>query len=103
MEDESRGMSQTCTARSNERSLRSGRLHVVKLCEFSSKILFPHATRRGEPQCRGPDKGFLKKGSACGVKEQNWRIFVGSEQGGGGKVGGWEERRRERRGRRKGV
>ena len=37
--DELRGMTQTCTARSIKRSLRSGRARVVKVREFSSQIL----------------------------------------------------------------
>ena len=40
MEGESRGMTQTCTAKSNERSLRSSRVHVVKVCEFPAKFRF---------------------------------------------------------------
>ena len=38
-EDESRGTTQTCTARSSERSLRSGRSQVVKVCESSIQKL----------------------------------------------------------------
>ena len=53
MEDESRGTTQTCTARSNDMSLKSGRAHMVKVCEFSSQILLPQTTGRDKPQCRG--------------------------------------------------
>ena len=53
MEDESRGTTQTCTARSNERSLRSSRSHLVKVREFSSQIPLSQTTGRDEPQCRG--------------------------------------------------
>ena len=40
MEDESRGMTQTCIVRSNERSLRSNRSHVIRACEFLAKFRF---------------------------------------------------------------
>ena len=49
-EDESKGTTQTCKARSNERSLRSGRACVVKVREFSSQIPLPRATGRKERQ-----------------------------------------------------
>ena len=51
-EDESRGMTQTCTARSNERSLRSGCASMVKVREFSSQIPLSQATGREEGQCK---------------------------------------------------
>ena len=44
MEDESRGKTQTCTARSNERSLTSGRAPVVKARKLSRQILLPQTT-----------------------------------------------------------
>ena len=50
---ESRGMTQTCTVRSNDRSLRSGCARVVKVCEFSSQIPLPQTTRKDQLQCRG--------------------------------------------------
>ena len=51
--DESRGTTQTSTARSNERSLRVGRARVVKVREFSSQIPLPQTTGREERQRRG--------------------------------------------------
>ena len=53
MEDESRGTTQTCTAKSYERSLRSGRAGVVKVGKFSIQIPLPQTTGKDEPQCRG--------------------------------------------------
>ena len=50
--DESRATTQTCTARSNERSLRIGRARVVKVREFSSQIPLPQTTGWKEQQCR---------------------------------------------------
>ena len=38
MQDESRGMTQTCIARSDERSLRSRHAHVVKFVNFLAKF-----------------------------------------------------------------
>ena len=51
-EDESRGMTQTCTAKSYERSLRSGRAGMVKVGKFSIQIPLLQ-TGKDEPQCRG--------------------------------------------------
>ena len=70
-EDESRGTTQACTAKSCERSLRSGLTGVVKFGEFSSQIPLPQTTGRDEPQCRGTicnvfkvwTKAFLKSTS----------------------------------------
>ena len=45
-EDESRGTIQTCTAKSYERSLRSGRAGVVKVTEFSSQLNSASANNR---------------------------------------------------------
>ena len=45
-EDELRGMPQTYTARSNEKSLRSDSTRVVKVCEFSSQIPLLQANGR---------------------------------------------------------
>ena len=71
MKDESRGTTHTCTARSNGRSLRSGRARVVKVREFSSQIPLPKTTGREEWQRRGTirnifevrTKAFLKSTS----------------------------------------
>ena len=52
-EDESRGTTQTGTAKSYEKSPRSGRAGVVKVGEFSNQIPLPQTTGRDEPQCRG--------------------------------------------------
>ena len=52
-EDESRGTTQTCTAKTYERSLRSSLAGVVKVGKFSSQIPLPQTTGRDEPQCRG--------------------------------------------------
>ena len=45
-EDELRGTTQTYTARSNEKSLRSDSTQVVKVREFSSQILLLQANGR---------------------------------------------------------
>lgn len=50
MQDESRGMTQTCIARSDERFLRSGRAHVVKVCEFSGQIQMGGTNGNAEEQ-----------------------------------------------------
>ena len=44
--DESRDTRQTCTARSNSC------VRMVKVCDFSSQILFPQRTGREKQQCR---------------------------------------------------
>ena len=49
MEDESRGMTQICTVRSDERSQRNSCAHMLKTSEFSSQIPLPQ-TRREEHQ-----------------------------------------------------
>ena len=55
-----RGMTQTCTVRSNERSLRKGRACVVKVCEFSSQIPLPQTTGRDELLCGGTIRNIFK-------------------------------------------
>ena len=50
--DESRGTTQTCTTRSNERFLRSGHACVVQVHEFFSQIPLPQTIGRGDQQCR---------------------------------------------------
>ena len=65
-EDESRGMTKTCTAKSCERSLRSGLAGVVKVGEFSSQILLLQTTGRNELQCRG---------TVCDVFEVRTKTF----------------------------
>ena len=70
-EDESRGMTQTCTVKSYERSIRSGRAGMVEVCKFSIQIPLPQTTGKDEPQCRGTlrnvfgvrTKAFLKSTS----------------------------------------
>ena len=52
-EDESRGTTQTCTAKSYEKSLRSGLADVVKVGKFSSQIPLPQTTGRDKLRCRG--------------------------------------------------
>ena len=52
-EDESRGTTQTCTAKSYERSLRSGHEGMIKVNKFFSQTSLLEITRRNEPQCRG--------------------------------------------------
>ena len=44
MKDESRGMTQTYTVRSDEQSQRSSCTRMVKACEFSNQILLLQAT-----------------------------------------------------------
>ena len=53
MEDELRAMTQTCTAKSHERSLRNSLAGVVKVGKFSSQIPLLQTTGRDELQCRG--------------------------------------------------
>lgn len=53
MKDKSRGATQTCTAKSNRRSLRSGCAGIVKVSEFSSQIPLLQTTGRNKLQCRG--------------------------------------------------
>ena len=53
MKDKSRGGTQTCTAKSNKRSLRSGCAGIVKVSEFSSQIPLLQTTGRNKLQCRG--------------------------------------------------
>ena len=52
-EDESRGTTQTCTAKSYEKSLRSDLADVVKVGKFSSQILLHQTIRRDKLRCRG--------------------------------------------------
>ena len=60
MEDESRGMTQTWTAKSYVRSQRSGRAGVVKVTKLASQILLPQTTGWDEPQCRGTIRNLFK-------------------------------------------
>ena len=59
-EDESRCMTQTWTAKSYERSLRSSHAGVVKFGEFSSQIQLPQTTGRDKLQCRGTIRNIFK-------------------------------------------
>ena len=52
-EDKSRGTTQTCTTKSNEKSQRSSRAGLVQAIEFSSQIPLPQTIGRDKPQCRG--------------------------------------------------
>ena len=54
MKDESRGMTQTYTVRSDEQSQRSSCTRMVKACEFSSQILLLQ-------HFRVDDEGFFGK------------------------------------------
>ena len=69
MADELRGTTQTWTVRSIERSLRSGCARVVRVCEFSTQILLPQATRWEEWQWRG---------TICNIFEVRTEVFLKS-------------------------
>ena len=61
----------TCTAKSYERSLRSGRAGMIKVGKFFGQIPLPQTAGKDEPQCRGTicnvfefwTKAFLKSTS----------------------------------------
>ena len=53
MADELRSTTQTCTARTDERSLKSGCARVVKVRKFSSQIMLLQTTGLEEQQRRG--------------------------------------------------
>ena len=72
MEDESRGMTQTCTARSNEISPRSGRAHKVKVHKFSSQVLLPQTTVREKGNAEGQ---FLRSGRRPFLKVRWLRVL----------------------------
>ena len=57
MEDESRGTTQTCTVRSDEKSVRSCPVCVVKV---RSQIPLLQATGKDKQQCRGTIHNFFE-------------------------------------------
>ena len=64
--EETRGTTQTYTAKSYEWSLRGGCACMVKVSKFSSQIPLPQTTRRDEPQCRG---------TICNIFEVQMKAF----------------------------